>query len=116
MTLFDIYMFQQLLVTNTSRTIMTGVYLLTLTFLFMKIYQGQFENDMESHIFFETQYYFEKKIFEDVFIIEQYQITVDGIDDDHYYQFWFCFGFFPSTLFSFLACLIVGGVSFNLTH
>jgi hypothetical protein len=71
MTLFDIYMFQQLLVTNTSRTIMTGVYLLTLTFLFMKIYQGQFENDMESHIFFETQYYFEKKIFEDVFIIEQ---------------------------------------------
>jgi hypothetical protein len=116
-------MFQQLLVTNTSRTIMTGVFLLTLTFLFMKIYQGQFENDMESHIFFETQYYFEKKIFEDVFIIEQYQITVDGIDDDHYYQFWFCFGVFSSTLFSFLACLIVGCVTsrrrekrFNLTH
>jgi len=54
LTLFDIYMFQQLLVTNTSRKIMTGVYLLTLTFLFMKTYQGQFENDMESHIFFET--------------------------------------------------------------
>ena len=54
MTVFDIYMFQQLLVTNTSRKIMTGVYLLTLTFLLMKTYQGQFENDMESQIFFET--------------------------------------------------------------
>jgi hypothetical protein len=42
----------------------------------MKIYQGQFENDMESHIFFETQYYFEKKIFEDVFKSKTYMYLI----------------------------------------
>lgn len=49
MTLFDIYMFQQLFVTNTSRTIMTGI-----SFnvnILIDEGQGQFENHIWNRTF-----------------------------------------------------------------